>query len=157
LCTVVYAIISTNVAACCAQATSDLLCYVSESDRPLVNSLRRDFGERSLPAIVSTIISLYDLDDNLVSDLALLDAASVGSLSQLLLSIGVDNFPSLFLRIAETVHDSWTEQAAAKRRRYDDTADNDVNNAHSTLSPATYSQQNQSWASAVDYHRQQHH
>lgn len=139
------------------QATSDLLSCTNDADMPLVNSLRRDFGERSLPAIVSTIISLHELDDNLISSVVCLDAAAVGSVTQLYLSIGVDDFASMFLRIAENVHDRRTGQTAVKRRRYDDDADeNDVNNTAAS-SAMMYSQQNQSWTTAANYQTQQLH
>jgi len=118
---------------------------------PLVDSLRHDFGERSLPAIVSTIVSLHDLDDNLISMLVCVDAVSFGYVTELYSSIGVDGYASMFLRVAEAVHDRRTGQTAAKRRRYNDNADDtDVNNTASM-----YSQQNQSWPSAADYHKQQ--
>lgn len=144
--------IAADVQATRHKATSDLLSCMTDDDLPLVNSLRRDFGERSLPAIVSTIVSLRELDDDLVSDLACLDAASVGSVTQLHSSVGVDDFAYLFLCIAEAVHDRRTGQMAAKRRRYDDIDNNDVDNITSS-SALMYSQQNQTWTSAADYRR----
>jgi len=140
----------------CVQATSDLLSCTSDADLPLVESLRRDFGERSLPAIVSTIIFLQELDDKLISSLGCLDVASISSITQLHSSMGVDDFVSLFLHVAEAVHDRRTGQTAAKRRRFGDTDDDgDVNNTTSSSS-LMYSQQSQSWMSTgADYHKQQ--
>jgi len=126
---------------------------VSDVDASLVERLRHDFGERSLPAVVSVIMALRHLDDDSFSSLLCLDAASVNSVSQQHSFTSVDNFVALFLDIIHTMDAHSSGQTAAKRRRYDD----DVNNFASSPSAATYLQQDQSWNSAVDYHKHPHH
>jgi len=130
------------------QATSDLLGGVNNADMSMVQTLRHEFGERSLPAIVSTVCILRQLDDNAVSSLACLDASLVNSVSQQRSFAGVDDFAALFLRITQTLHVS-SGQTPAKRRRYDD--DGDFNDFASSSS-AMYVPQNQSWNLAADHH-----
>jgi len=115
----------------------------------LVERLRHDFGERSLPASVSTITALRQLDDDSFSSLLCLDAASVNSVSQQHL---FDNFAALFLDIVHALDAGDSGQTAAKRRRYDD---DDINNFAS--SAAMYMHQSQSWNSAADYHKHLRH
>lgn len=142
------------------QATSDLLGSVIDADMSLVDALRHDFGERSLPATVSTILALRQLDDiNVISSLVHLDAATVNSVSQQHSLAGIDDFPALFLRIAQTIHASSEQMhTAAKRQRFDDS--DDINNFASSSSSAAAAiqlQQNQLWNSVADYHRHQRH
>lgn len=139
------------------QATSDLLNCVTDVDMPLVETLRRDFGERSLPAVVSTIRALRQLDDgDVTSRLVCLDPESVNSVTQYHSFAGIDDFTALFLHIAQTVHaTSGQTHTAAKRRRYDDS--DDVSNfaASSAAAAAAMHMQNQMWNSAAEYHRHQ--
>lgn len=132
----------------CVQAINDLLSCVNDVDMALVDMMRHEFGERSLPATVSTILALRRLDINTLSSLAYLDSPSVNSVSRQHSFAGIDDFAALFLRVAQTVCDSG-EQTAAKRRRYDD--DDDINNLSS--SSEMHLHQNQTWNSAADYHK----
>jgi len=122
-------------------------------DASLVEGLRHDFGERSLPTVVSVILALRHLDDESFSSLLCLDAASVNSVSQQHSFTSVDSFAALFLDIIHTMDAASGGQTAAKRRRYDD----DINNFASSPSAATYLQQDQSWNSAADYHKHLRH
>jgi len=137
----------------CSQATSDLLSCVSHVDAAVVETLRRDFGERSLPAIVSTVVALRQLDTDAVSIVASVNAASVNDISSLYSFAGVDDFTSLFLRIVQTLH-AGSRLSAAKRRRYDDSYDS---NNFASSSSVMYLQQNEMWNSATDYHQHQQH
>ena len=107
---------------------------MSDVDASHVEGLRHDFGERSLPTVVSVILALRHLDDESFSSLLCLDAASVNSVSQQHSFTSVDSFAALFLDIIHTMDAA--RQTAAKRRRYDD----DVNNFASSPSAAAYLQ-----------------
>jgi len=140
------------------QAVNDLLVEVTDADMALVETLGRDFGEHSLPAIVSTVLALRQLDDtDVLSSLVGLDAATVNSVTEQHSFGGIDDdFPPLFLHIAQTIHASNGQiHVAAKRRRYDD--GDDVNNFASTSLAASQLQQNQLWNSVADYHELQRH
>jgi len=93
---------------------------VSDVDTPLVERLRRDFGECRLPAIVSIIVALRHIDDDSFSSLVSLDAASVNSVSQQHSVANVDNFGALFLDIIHTMDARSSGPTPAKRRRHDD-------------------------------------
>jgi len=143
------------------QSASDLLVEVTDVDMALVDTLRRDFGECSLPAVVSTVLALRQLDDtNVIANLVHLDVTTVASTTQHHSFPGIDNdFPPLFLHIAQTIHaNSGHAHTAAKRRRYDD--GDDVNNfalVSSALPAVSQLQQNQLWNSVADYHAHQRH
>lgn len=123
----------------------------------LVDMLQHEFGEHSLPAVVSTIFNIRQLDADTVSALVSLGPATVHSVTRLHSFAGVDDFTALFLRVAQTVTSDADMQTAPalKRRRYD--ADNYVSNfsPSSSAAAAMYSQQNQSWTSDGDYHKHQ--
>jgi len=112
----------------------------------LVDALRRDFGERSLPTIVSTVCSLCELDTDLVAGLACLDVASVDSAARQHSSTDTDDFTPLFLHVVEVIHDRQNGQTAAKRRRYDDSDDN--------IATMNYPQPNELWTSNQHRHQQ---
>ena len=126
---------------------------VEDGDMPLVEALRHDFGERSLPATVNTILLLHELDVDSVSSLACVDHAAVNSVTEQRSFAGVDDFAVLFLRVVQTVHAD-SGQSAVKRRRYDDEFNGGVNDV-SSAAAVSYAPQNQSWNSVADFHRQQ--
>jgi len=143
---------------CAVQATSDLFGYVTGEDAALADKLRHDFGECSLPVIVSTIVALRQLDDGVISSLVCLDTASLNAVTQQHSFAGVDDFTSLFQCIAQTIHaTSGQTHTAAKRRRYND--NDGVNNfvSSSSAAAAAHLQPNQLWNNAADYHRHQLH
>ena len=135
------------------QSTADLLSHVNDDDMMLIETLRRDFGECSLPAATSIVHALRQLDASSVSSLVCLDHATVNSISRQHSLAGVDDFTALFLHVVQTLHMT-SGESTAKRRRYDDN-DDAVNNyalSSSSSAAAAYLQQDQSWNTVADYH-----